>query len=159
MTCTASRERCGTSIQGGSVGLIDPSGVPVRVVAGTHDLPTLPCQEPHTFNFGHELRRANAAQRPPRVPTKVQRLGHVVLQTTTYTSALQWYSEFVGQGMGAGLRDAMNLGWKLAGVLHGTLPVTVLDTYEQERKPHARHMIWLALSVGWAMTAGGDLGR
>jgi 3-(3-hydroxy-phenyl)propionate hydroxylase len=65
---------------------------------------------------------------------------------------------FVGQGMGAGLRDAMNLGWKLAAVLHGTLPVTVLDTYEQERRPHARHMIRLASSVGWAMTAGGDLG-
>jgi catechol 2,3-dioxygenase-like lactoylglutathione lyase family enzyme len=79
-----------------SVGLIDPSGVPVRVVAGMHDLPTLPCQEPHTFNFGHELRRANAAQRPPRVPTKVQRLGHVVLQTTTYTSALWWYCDNLG---------------------------------------------------------------
>ena len=44
---------------------------------------------------------------------------------------------FIGQGMGAGLRDAMNLSWKLAGVLQGDLPETVLDTYEQERKPHS----------------------
>ena len=43
---------------------------------------------------------------------------------------------FVGQGMAAGLRDALNLTWKLAGVL-GTLPESVLDTYEQERKAHA----------------------
>ena len=66
---------------------------------------------------------------------------------------------FIGQGMGAGLRDAMNLAWKLAGVVSGDLPRAALDSYEQERKPHTRHMIRLALSVGWAMTAGGELGN
>jgi 3-(3-hydroxy-phenyl)propionate hydroxylase len=66
---------------------------------------------------------------------------------------------FIGQGMGAGLRDAMNLAWKLACVLHGGLPPSILDSYEQERKPHARHMIRLALLVGWSMTAGGRLGN
>jgi 3-(3-hydroxy-phenyl)propionate hydroxylase len=66
---------------------------------------------------------------------------------------------FIGQGMGAGLRDAMNLAWKLALVLDGDLPPTVLDTYEQERKPHTRFMIAMALSMGWAMTAGGDTGN
>jgi 3-(3-hydroxy-phenyl)propionate hydroxylase len=65
---------------------------------------------------------------------------------------------FIGQGMGAGLRDAMNLAWKLAAVLDGDLPPAILDTYEQERKPHARFMIGMALSMGWAMTAGGDVG-
>lgn len=66
---------------------------------------------------------------------------------------------FIGQGMGAGLRDAMNLAWKLAGALDGGLLTTDLDTYEQERKPHARFMIGMALSMGWAMTAGGDVGN
>jgi 3-(3-hydroxy-phenyl)propionate hydroxylase len=66
---------------------------------------------------------------------------------------------FIGQGMGAGIRDAANLTWKLAGVLTGDLPSSVLDTYEQERKPHARSMIRLALSVGRAMTSGGELGN
>lgn len=65
---------------------------------------------------------------------------------------------FVGQGLCAGLRDAMNLSWKLAGVLKGTLDPAVLDTYEQERKPHARSMIDLALMVGRAMTSGGRIG-
>lgn len=65
---------------------------------------------------------------------------------------------FIGQGLGAGLRDAMNLAWKLAGVLDDDLSPTVLDTYEQERKPHARSMIRLALGVGWAMTTGGRFG-
>ncbi len=65
---------------------------------------------------------------------------------------------FVGQGMGAGLRDAANLSWKLAGVLDRTLPVSVLDTYEAERRPHARHMILLAITVGTLMTRGGRVG-
>jgi 3-(3-hydroxy-phenyl)propionate hydroxylase len=66
---------------------------------------------------------------------------------------------FIGQGMGAGLRDAMNLAWKLAGVITGDLSPSLLDTYEQERKPHARTMIALALGMGWAMTAGGRVGN
>jgi 3-(3-hydroxy-phenyl)propionate hydroxylase len=66
---------------------------------------------------------------------------------------------FIGQGMGAGLRDAMNLAWKLAGVINEDLSTCVLDTYEQERKPHARTMIGLALGIGWAMTAGGRFGN
>jgi len=66
---------------------------------------------------------------------------------------------FVGQGMAAGLRDALNLTWKLAGVLNGDLPDTVLDTYQLERKPHVRSMIGVAISMGWAMTAGGGLGN
>jgi 3-(3-hydroxy-phenyl)propionate hydroxylase len=66
---------------------------------------------------------------------------------------------FIGQGMGAGIRDAMNLSWKLAGVINGWLPDTVLNTYEQERKPHVRSLIRLARFMGRAMTAGGELGN
>jgi 3-(3-hydroxy-phenyl)propionate hydroxylase len=66
---------------------------------------------------------------------------------------------FIGQGLCAGLRDAMNLGWKLAGVVSGWLPETVLDSYEQERMPHARYMIRFALAMGTAMTAGGEAGN
>lgn len=65
---------------------------------------------------------------------------------------------FVGQGLCAGLRDSMNLSWKLAGVIARSLDPAVLDTYESERKPHARSMIDLALMVGRAMTSGGRLG-
>src|SRR6478609_984850 len=65
---------------------------------------------------------------------------------------------FIGQGMGAGLRDGMNLSWKIAGVLSGDLPESVLDTYEIERKPHAQAMIRLAKLVGVSMTKGGRAG-
>lgn len=63
---------------------------------------------------------------------------------------------FIGQGMGAGLRDAHNLTWKMAGVLGGTLTDTALDTYEQERRPHAKAMIRRAVAVGWAMNGSSD---
>lgn len=65
---------------------------------------------------------------------------------------------FIGQGMGTGLRDANNLVWKLAAVLDGTLPESILDSYEAERRPHARAIIRLAIGVGTAMTAGGRAG-
>jgi catechol 2,3-dioxygenase-like lactoylglutathione lyase family enzyme len=84
------------TIGGLAVDLLDPSGIPVHVVAGTHRLETLPPQSAQTFNFGNELRRTNAMQRPPRRPARVQRLGHVVLQTTKYLEALNWYLDQLG---------------------------------------------------------------
>jgi Glyoxalase/Bleomycin resistance protein/Dioxygenase superfamily len=84
------------TIGGLSVDLVDPSGIPVHVVAGTHKLDALPAQTPHTFNFGDDLNRANATQRPPRAPATVERLGHVVLQSTTYIKALNWYLDNLG---------------------------------------------------------------
>lgn len=65
---------------------------------------------------------------------------------------------FIGQGMGAGLRDAANLAWKLAGVLNGTLTKSALTSYEDERKPHATAMIRLAKLIGTVMTRGGRAG-
>ncbi|NMN99155.1 VOC family protein [Antrihabitans stalactiti] len=81
---------------GVSVDLTDPSGATVRVVADQHQLATLPSQRPHTFNFGHDLNRVNATQRPSREPALVQRLGHVVLQSTKYRETLDWYLEHLG---------------------------------------------------------------
>ena len=65
---------------------------------------------------------------------------------------------FIGQGLCAGVRDSMNLSWKIAGVLSGDLPESMLDTYEVERKPHARAMIGLAKLIGVSMTQGGRAG-
>ncbi|MHC3468038.1 bifunctional 3-(3-hydroxy-phenyl)propionate/3-hydroxycinnamic acid hydroxylase MhpA [Streptomyces sp. 7R007] len=63
---------------------------------------------------------------------------------------------FIGQGLCAGLRDAYNLTWKLARVLRQGGDERLLNTYESERKPHARHVIRLAVAMGWAMTGGQD---
>lgn len=62
---------------------------------------------------------------------------------------------FIGQGMGAGIRDAANLGWKLAAVLSGRMPAESLDSFEAERKPHVIGLIRLATLTGALMTGGG----
>ncbi len=84
------------SIGGQAVNLVDPSGNSVKVVAGLHELPALPGQQPHIFNFGHQLNRTNDTQRPSREPARVQRLGHVVLSSTKYIQTLNWYLETFG---------------------------------------------------------------
>jgi len=40
-----------------------------------------------------------------------------------------------GQGLNIGVQDAVNLGWKLAQVIQGTSPESLLDTYQSERHP------------------------
>jgi 3-(3-hydroxy-phenyl)propionate hydroxylase len=40
-----------------------------------------------------------------------------------------------GQGLNLGVQDAVNLGWKLAQVVNGTAPESLLDTYQAERHP------------------------
>ena len=54
---------------------------------------------------------------------------------------------FAGQGMCSGLRDAMNLSWKLAAVVRGA-PDRLLDTYKQERGPNLRATIDMAVMMG-----------
>lgn len=55
---------------------------------------------------------------------------------------------FMGQGMCSGLRDAMNLSWKLDAVIKGEANSNLLDTYQLEREQHVRTFIDMAMSVG-----------
>jgi catechol 2,3-dioxygenase-like lactoylglutathione lyase family enzyme len=86
-----------TAHRGGhAVELRDPSGFPVRVVHGVPELPALPERAPLPLNFGPVPVRANATQRPARRPAEIQRLGHVVLGTTRFRAALDWYLDTLG---------------------------------------------------------------
>jgi len=55
---------------------------------------------------------------------------------------------FAGQGLNAGIRDVRNLSWKLAGVTTGTLPPSLLASYDTERREAARQMVDLAVELG-----------
>ena len=81
---------------GHAVLLRDPSGFPVRVVHGVPDLARAARARPAAA----ELRvRAGAGQRHPAAgprPAEIQRLGHVVLGTTRFRAALDWYLDTLG---------------------------------------------------------------
>ena len=55
---------------------------------------------------------------------------------------------FMAQGLCCGVRDAVNLSWKLSGVVRGRYPERLLDTYEVERKPHIRELTAIAKYLG-----------
>ena len=63
------------------------------------------------------------------------------------------HSPAAGQGMNTGIQDAANLGWKLAFAATSTNPDVLLDTYETERRPIARHVLALTHAVFWAESA------
>lgn len=55
---------------------------------------------------------------------------------------------FAGQGMCSGLRDALNLAWKLDLVLNGRADPALLDTYTSERSEHVQHAIGMSMALG-----------
>jgi 3-(3-hydroxy-phenyl)propionate hydroxylase len=58
---------------------------------------------------------------------------------------------FLGQGMNAGMRDAINLSWKIPLVINGDANETLLDSYYQERNAHAYDLVQWAVSIGRLM--------
>ena len=55
---------------------------------------------------------------------------------------------FAGQGMNGGMKDAVNLSWKLVSVLRGQAPDSILDTYQVERAPVVRKMVEVSRRLG-----------
>ncbi|GAA5063765.1 3-(3-hydroxy-phenyl)propionate hydroxylase [Thermocatellispora tengchongensis] len=55
---------------------------------------------------------------------------------------------FAGQGLGAGVRDVMNLGWKLDAVLRGLAGERLLDTYDSERLRHVVAFVRFSMDLG-----------
>jgi len=75
--------------------------------------------------------------------TYLSRFTDATRQAASYRSgrvliagdAAHVHSPMGGQGLNLGIHDAFNLGWKLARVVHGASPETLLDTYQAERHP------------------------
>jgi 3-(3-hydroxy-phenyl)propionate hydroxylase len=78
-------------------------------------------------------------------PTWISRFTDMTRQAASYRQgrvllagdAAHVHYPVGGQGLNIGVQDAVNLGWKLAQVVHGTSPESLLDTYQAERHPVA----------------------
>jgi 3-(3-hydroxy-phenyl)propionate hydroxylase len=55
---------------------------------------------------------------------------------------------FAGQGLNSGMRDAVNLAWKMAFIKRGIASSKILDTYSTERVPHVRSTVGHAVDMG-----------
>ena len=58
---------------------------------------------------------------------------------------------FLGQGMNSGMRDVINLAWKLPLVLSGQCAPSLLDSYQAERDDHAHDLVSWAVDMGHLM--------
>ncbi len=72
------------------------------------------------------------------------RTGHVLLAG----DAAHTMPPYMGQGMCSGIRDALNLSWKLDAVIRGEAGQSLLDTYETERAPHVRRLTEISMAFG-----------
>ncbi|MCV7425687.1 FAD-dependent monooxygenase [Mycobacterium montefiorense] len=111
-----------------------PMGLPeleasVKRVLGT-DVPLRPASPDAPL----DLRRFCGIN--SRIASRYQ-VGRVIL----VGDAAHVHSPLGGPGLNLGLQDAVNLGWKLAAVLHGRVETALLDTYEAERRPAAERVI------------------
>jgi len=84
-----------------------------------------------------------------RSPTSLTRFTDMARQAAAYRAgrvllagdAAHVHYPVGGQGLNTGVQDAVNLGWKLAQVVNGTSPDSLLDTYHAERHPVAARVL------------------
>jgi 2-polyprenyl-6-methoxyphenol hydroxylase-like FAD-dependent oxidoreductase len=82
-------------------------------------------------------------------PTWISRFTDMTRQAAAYRDrrvllagdAAHVHAPDGGQGLNTGVQDAVNLGWKLAQVIHQTSPASLLDTYHAERHPIAARVL------------------
>lgn len=95
-------------------------------------------------------------------PTTISRFSDATRQAAAYRvgrvlvagDAAHVHGPTGGQGIGLGAEDAMNLGWKLAQVVRGSSPDSLLDTYQDERHPATARV--LRYTMAMAVTQRAD---
>jgi 3-(3-hydroxy-phenyl)propionate hydroxylase len=88
-------------------------------------------------------------------PTWISRFTDMTRQAASYRDgrvllagdAAHVHYPVGGQGLNIGVQDAVNLGWKLARVVHGTSPESLLDTYQTERHPVAARVLQTTMAA------------
>ena len=99
--------------------------------------------EPTLEDLRAALRRVDGTDHGVHSPRFISRFTDMTRQAVSYRSgrvlvagdAAHVHAPIGGQGLNLGVQDSVNLGWKLAQVVRGTSPVSLLDTYHAERYP------------------------
>jgi 2-polyprenyl-6-methoxyphenol hydroxylase-like FAD-dependent oxidoreductase len=124
-------------------------GTTVRVVVTEQEVG--PSTEPTLQDLSEALIAVFGTDFGVHNPTLISRFTDMTRQAAAYRErrvllagdAAHVHYPAGGQGLGLGVQDAVNLGWKLAQVVAGTSADNILDTYHDERHPvAARAMQW-----------------
>jgi 3-(3-hydroxy-phenyl)propionate hydroxylase len=105
--------------------------------------------EPTLDDLRSALARVDGTDYGAHSPRFISRFTDMTRQAVTYRTgrvllagdAAHVHAPFGGQGLNLGVQDSVNLGWKLAQVIRGTSPTTLLDTYHTERHPVAARVM------------------
>jgi 3-(3-hydroxy-phenyl)propionate hydroxylase len=129
--------------EGGGIGPVDrrAGGGPYRVVLVERQVEH--ATEPTLDDLCDALVHAYGTDFGARRPTWISRFTDMTRQAASYRAgrvllagdAAHVHPPQGGQGLNIGVQDAVNLGWKLAQVIHGTSPESLLDSYHAERHP------------------------
>lgn len=129
--------------EGGGIGPVDPQveGGPYRLVLLEQEVEHT--TEPTLEDLRETLVALYGTDYGVHDPSWVSRFTDMCRQAATYRAgrvlvagdAAHVHGPQGGQGLNTGVQDAVNLGWKLARVVKGTSPDTLLDTYHAERHP------------------------
>ncbi|MDQ8044628.1 MAG: FAD-dependent monooxygenase [Patulibacter sp.] len=114
-----------------------------RVRLVVQERPPRPGDRPTAQELADAVLRVWAEDFGLHSPTWISRFSDAARQATAYRAgrvflagdAAHVHSPLGGQGLGTGVQDAFNLGWKLAEVVRGIAPEALLDTYHRERHP------------------------
>ncbi|RNE56786.1 hypothetical protein EEJ31_13020 [Cryobacterium tepidiphilum] len=113
-----------------------------------------PATEPTLADLSAALIAVYGTDFGVRNPTSISRFSDATRQAATYRServllagdAAHIHYPAGGQGIGLGIQDAVNLGWKLAQVVTGVAPEALLDSYHAERHPAAARALQLSMA-------------
>jgi len=105
--------------------------------------------EPTLEDLRAALIRVDGTDHGAHSPRFIARFTDMTRQAAAYRSgrvliagdAAHVHAPIGGQGLNLGVQDAVNLGWKLAQVIRGTSPVSLLDSYHAERHPVAARVL------------------
>jgi bifunctional hydroxylase/dehydrase len=142
-----------------------PGGI-TRIIAGERGTPPVRRTGPPEFSeVADVFKRLTGTDISAAEPVWVSAFTDAARQVTQYRrgrtliagDAAHVHLPAGGQGMNTSVQDSVNLGWKLAAVVKGTAPDSLLDTYHGERHPVGRTLLASTRAQSLLILGGEDV--